>query len=143
MNTMQYEQLFTDLNPTQAETIAGGDFPIPIYKGPSRANAAFGAASATFARYPVNSYGSFGIRLTVTDKAKDGYSVYALVQGKTDNGRILSLPARHWQKQGGGTSSSKDFLVDFGKNNIQKIWVAILRNNPGKDLYVQGSWIYL
>lgn len=142
MNTMQHKQLFIDLISTQAETIAGGDFPIPgggPLRPSSRADASYGYASASFRR---KSSGSFTTWLDIGDKAKDGYAVYAIFQGKTNDGRILSAPTRYTHKKGAGTSAFTSFDISFGNVDIRKIWVAICRDNPGKDLYVQGDWVY-
>lgn len=145
MNNIQQEQLFTNLTATQAETIAGGDppgDPTSQYGAPSRANASYGYASARFKRYTSS---LFRTRIDIGDKAKDGYAVYAVIQGKTNDGRILSFPADAFHRGGAGTSGRAEFDVNFaffGNVDIRRIWVAICRENPGKDLYVQGNWIY-
>lgn len=139
MDTIEHEQLFTDLTSAQAETIAinGGSGYLSV------ANASYGGASLEI--QPTPDRGSFVGNLSIADWDNDGYPVYAKFQGKTADGRILTSSTTYLHLKGDNTSTSdKPVRFSFGKNvDMRKVWVAILRRNPGRDPYVSGNWIYL
>jgi hypothetical protein len=137
MNNAQHEQLFTDLNPTQAETISAGG---PLYRL-SQANNWYGGASADIeATGPSSFFGS----LQVEDLAGgDGYPVYAQFQGKlTENGPIFTGGTKFYDRTKGKGFNTGFFHGNFGKKHpFRYIRIAILRDNPGRDLFTAGNWL--
>lgn len=138
MTTKQHEQLFTDLNPTQAETIAGGGLLFRI----SQANAYYGGAYADIgATGPSSFYGS----LEIKDWLADGYPVYAQFQAKSSEyAPIITGSTKFYDRRrakGSGTYVDP-IRASFGRGvDARFIRVAIYRDNPGRDLFVAGNWI--
>jgi hypothetical protein len=145
---MQSEQLFTDLTPTQAETTVGGSIindggglQIPGSLRFSSVFSAYGKASAVFRREGLNSFSVNS--LFVKDTLKDGHPVYALFQARPfDGSSILTTSTRRLDLKGqAGSGTFYDHLNGtFGKS-IQQLRVVIMRDNPGRDLFVAGPWV--
>ncbi|WNZ25796.1 hypothetical protein HJG54_25140 [Leptolyngbya sp. NK1-12] len=149
MNKVQQEQLFTELTSAQAETTAGGrpfddgglSFPDPIpFTHDTGANAFYGRAFASLKRQGLN---SFSASLRVKDELKDGHPVYALFQGlPIGGGSILNTQTKRFDFKGAagdGTDYPKS-TYSFSKP-IGKLRLVIMRQNPGRDLFVAGPWM--
>ncbi|WNZ25797.1 hypothetical protein HJG54_25145 [Leptolyngbya sp. NK1-12] len=141
MNNVQQEQLFTDLTPAQAETTTGGS---PT-KFPS-VFADYGVASASVERIGFNPNAFTVTNLRVKDILKDGHPVYAQIQGKpSDGSNILTSGGRHFDRKGAAGKGTVIPGFSFGFNpfekHISKVRLVILRDNPGRDLFVAGSWV--
>lgn len=147
MNDMQYEKFLNDLTPAQAETTAGGR---PIDDGgfsPPEQDlellASYGEALAVVKREGLS---SFSVRsLYVKDRAADGFPVYAQFQVQpADGSRILTTSTKRFDLGGAAGPGSVYIGLrgNFGKT-IQQIRLVILRQNPGRDLFVAGKWVRL
>lgn len=138
MNTMQHEQIFIDLTPKQAETIAAG---APLYRL-SQADSYYGGAAADITATGPSSF--FGT-LEVKDLNKDGYPVYAQFQGKlTEDGPIFTGGTKFYDRSGaeGSGMNTGFFHGNFGKTYpFRFIRIAVYRDNPGRDLFTAGNWL--
>jgi hypothetical protein len=132
MNAVQQEQLFADLTPAQAQTItAAGEY--------STAVAKYGFADARFSRI---SSSSFSAKLvTVKDTFKDGFPVYAIFQGLKYDGSIENSGAELLDTKGaaGRGTFYKEYNSHFSQTFL-RVRIAILRKNPGRDLFTAGDW---
>lgn len=139
MNNTQHEPLFVDLTLTQAETIAAGFLRSSVARDK---NYLYGSALARIAATGPSSF--FGT-LEVKDLQKDGYPVYAQFQAKaTPGGPIVTGSTKFYDYEGaaGNGVYIDPIRASFGRNvDARFIRVAILRENPGRDLFVAGNWI--
>jgi len=147
MNTMQHEPLFTDLTSNQAETTSGGipfddgGLSLPAPSVPISVGAFYGNATASVQRKGLS---SFRVNdLFVKDGLSDGHPVYALFQGQTSDGSgILSTRTKRFDLKGfRGKGTSYPTLNGSFSKSISKFRVVIMRDNPGKDLFVAGQWV--
>jgi hypothetical protein len=146
MNNRQCEQFLTDLTPAQAETTAGGspfdDIPGP--SGPTRfasAAAFYGNANSRFRRRGPSAFSTQNF--FVKDSWKDGHPVYAQFQGMTANGSILNaIGTRRFDfKTARGPGTFHPSLVGTFTRSVKKLRLVIMRQNPGRDLFVAGHWV--
>jgi hypothetical protein len=144
MNNAPHEQLFRDMNPTQAETIAGGFLRDSVATIPDDQTSVpkYGSAWARIAATgPSSFYGS----LSIKDLLADGYPVYAQFQAKaSESAPIVTGSTRFYDRKGakGNGRYVDPIRASFGRGvDARFIRVAILRDNPGRDLFVAGNWI--
>jgi hypothetical protein len=132
MDTIQQEQLFTDVTPEQAETISAA-----ALTG-SYADAPFGRASATLSRSGPK---SFNVRyLSVFDEKANGYAVYAKFQAQAGN-TILTTPTKRFDRKGeAGDGTTYNNLTGAFSKNISAVRVVIYQEDPGNDSVAYGNW---
>ncbi|HEY9641907.1 MAG TPA: hypothetical protein V6C57_15575 [Coleofasciculaceae cyanobacterium] len=144
MNKVQQEQLFTELTSAQAETItAAADLPIKSVS----VFASYGKATALFKSV----FNMFEMKtLYVKDTRADGHPVYAMFQGQTSDGSSILTARPKWFDRKGAAAREGTFYnhLPDGINtifaftqSISKMRLVIMRDNPGRDLFVAGSWV--
>lgn len=137
MNNGEQEKLFTDLTPTQAETTIGGSPPVNF----ASVSASYGKATALFQNHSGMFYSE---TLYVKDTLADGHPVYAMFQGQpSDGSSILTVQWKRFDRKGAAAREGTfyDNLVFPFSKNISKLRLVIMRDNPGRDLFVAGPWV--
>lgn len=140
MNTMQQEQLFTDLTPAQAETTAGGK-PFDDGNTPtdseSFALASYGSADTSIFNL---GGGSISFNMLVKDRAKDGQPVYAKFEGIGIDGRSLIGSSKFFDFRGAAGSGTIHIRnASFGKTVSlikARVWIHRKGRSP-----VAGDWV--
>ncbi|HEY9641908.1 MAG TPA: hypothetical protein V6C57_15580 [Coleofasciculaceae cyanobacterium] len=131
MNNIQQEQLFTDLIPTQAETIAAGVF--------TKVDASYGYAEADVIRFGTN---SFAAHLKVGNKGTS--KVYAKFQAEAADGTTLTTSTKRYDvAQNSFLTDYFDKVVGSFNKNINQVRVAIYKDQTGTDPVAFGNWIKL
>jgi hypothetical protein len=143
MIVIQQEQLFADLTSAQAETItAAADLPIKSVS----VFASYGKATALFRgvsnMVEINT-------LYVKDTRADGHPVYAMFQGQTSDGNILTARPKWYDRKGAAAREGMFYnrlpdginTVFIFTQSVSKMRLVMMRDNPGRDLFVAGNWV--
>lgn len=140
MNSLQQEQLFTDLTPAQAETTAGGK-PFDDGNTPtdseSFALASYGSADTSIFNL---GGGSISFNMLVKDRARDGQPVYAKFEGVGIDSRSLMGSTKFFDLRGtAGPGTIHIRNASFGKNVFltkARVWIFRKGRSP-----VAGDWM--
>ncbi|GAB4386186.1 MAG: hypothetical protein Kow00121_52260 [Elainellaceae cyanobacterium] len=131
MNDLQQEQLFTDLAPAQAETIAAGVF--------TKVDTSYGYAEADVIRFGDK---GFAAHLKVGNKGT--FKVYAKFQARASDGTHLSTPTKRYDVyQNADLSDYTSGLIGSFSKNINQVRVAIYNDRGGSDPVTFGNWVNL